>query len=306
MLSLMELGLMDAEIDERAFETLRQNPVLNVRVINDDDLESLLVVKGKQGTMAALDEAAVPLPDIPDDTTVDWLTNSEETANATSAGLQTVWLQRLETAVKDLATRDPAAAKRIERLGDGLLGGGIYGIPLHSIKIDFTFSDVIFLTTGPHPLAFFSPVTSAPILLASAYIRPYILRFPTHKDSVSDISLPHIWTTLSPPTHTSLSVWRNLLETVVGLTMQRPGLSIDWLAKRFSTCATVPTPLGGGREREIIGVSFADVFSAARSLIDAGIVEVTTHGEAGPEGGRIGVAGWTLHPGKGKIWAGFR
>lgn len=283
---LMQLEIMDAEIDVRPFETLRQNPAFNARVLNDEDLETLISIKGKSGAMEVLNGAVLPLPAIPQDDALEWVGTAAE-AGVEAGDLREKWLERFEAMLSSNSALDVAAVERLRDFGKCLFDAGPPGLLLND-DTDLTMAEVQSLTSAPLPLAFFSPLTSDPTLIASTHIQPYSLSLPSRTGP----QLPHIYTTLS---HPSTSLWRQLLETVIALTFQRPGLNLGWLASRFST--VVDTASGG--RKKVTGTSFADVWSAVRCLVDLGVVEIRTDGG--------GVGRWTLHAeSKRKIWAGFK
>ncbi|CBQ69422.1 conserved hypothetical protein [Sporisorium reilianum SRZ2] len=271
LLPLMEAGLVRAETDDRAFESLRQNAAFNARVLNDDDLEALIRVRGRGGMMEVLDAAVLPLPAVPEDRVLEWLEGAAE-ADSMEASTETLlprWQQRFDELVHTLSATDAAAAQRVHHFGSRLLNAGFTGVPLGA---SLTHTDIAALTQSPLPLAFFSPLTAHPMLIASAFVRAYTLALPP-----SRLTLPHIWTSLTASTH----AWRALLDTVVALTLQRPGVGVRWIASRFAA---------GEGAQSVVGTSFADVWSAVCCLVECGVVAVREEG--------------TLHPGK-VVWAGF-
>ncbi|SPO24223.1 uncharacterized protein UTRI_03491 [Ustilago trichophora] len=298
LLPLIEAGMMDAEIDRQPFEFLRQNPALNARVMNDEDLEAMIWVNGndKSGMMDALDAAVTILPAVPQDRALDWLVAAKvnrdvDTHMSASLAetLQTIWLQQFETTLKTVSSTDVPAAERLRVFGSRLIECGPVGLSLESNK-EITYSDVLTITSGSLPLAFFSPLSSSATLIASPFIQSYTLTIPTRTATTppQNLTLPHIWTTLTINTNPSTATvaWRSLLETIIALTLQRPGITLVRIASRFSTTLTV-------------GTSFADVWTATLCLLESGMVELRTD-----DGG---VQGWTLHPGlKCIMWAGFR
>ncbi|KAJ1025876.1 hypothetical protein NDA16_002502 [Ustilago loliicola] len=297
---LMQLELMDAEIDQRPFETLRQNPAFNARVLNDEDLEAFISIKGKSGAMDALGAAVLPLPAIPHDGALEWVSTAADGDEAER--LQEKWLERFEAMLSIVTAKDVSAAERLRSFARRLVDAGSFGLPLNDMN-ELTMVDVQFFASGPVPLAFFSPLTSDAILIASPYVRTYALELPSgsHRQR-PQLTLPHIWITLSFP---STETWRHLLETVVALVFQRPGLNIAWLASRFSS--TVDT--ADASNKVVTGTSFADVWSATLCLVELGIVEFRTGDEisTAEDNQRGVVSSWTLHPGSSrKIWAGFK
>ncbi|SPO23972.1 uncharacterized protein UTRI_03491_B [Ustilago trichophora] len=297
LVSLMEAGMMDAEIDMEPFEFLRQNPALNARVMNDEDLEALIRVNGKSGMMDALDAAVTPLPAVPQDRALDWLVAPEvnggvgtDLSAALAETLRTVWLQQFETTLDTTSSTDASAAERLRVFGSRLIESGPLGLSLESDD-ELTYHDVLTLTSGTLPLAFFSPLSSSAILIASPFIQSYTLAIPTRAPTTSsqNLTLPHIWTTLTtttnPPSSPPTAPWKSLLDTIIALTFQRPGITLPRLASRFSTTSAV-------------GTSFADIWCATLCLLEIGVVELRTDGR--------GVETWTLHPGSRRMWAGFR
>ncbi|CDU25072.1 uncharacterized protein SPSC_04906 [Sporisorium scitamineum] len=283
LLPLMEAGLISGEADGQAFEALRQTVALNARVLNDDDLEALITVKGQNEMMDVLDAAVVPLPAIPEDQALEWLTvaasggvTKEDPLGARMETLLTMWQQRFDELVK--TATDAHAARRLQDFGSRLISSS-QGVPLDAA---LTHAEVLTLRTGPLPLAFFSPLTSRPILVASPFVGAYTLSIPSR--TATRITLPHIWTSFTTP---CTAMWRTLLDNVVSLTLQRPGLTVGWLSSRFS------------EEGKVVGVSFADVWRAVCCLLESGIVELRV-------GREVGVEGWTVHYGGRGVWAGFR
>lgn len=301
---LVQLELMDAQIDGRAFDRLRQNPAFNARVLNDEDLEAFISIKGRDGAMDALDAAVLPLPAIPKDGALEWVSAvgaGTEVPEDEAESLRSKWLERFESMLTSFRATDAAAAERLQSFGTQLFEAGRLGLTLNEGS---TLVDVQALTASPLPLAFFSPLTSDAVLIASPFVHTYALNIPSgaHLQG-SQLTVPHIWTTLSSP---SLEAWRHLLETVVALVFQRPGLNIAWLASRFST--TLDT--ADGSNKRVIGTSFADVWLATQTLVESRIVEIRTDRIQTIDGGEVErgfMAKWTLHPGSArKIWAGFR
>ncbi|KAJ9474407.1 B-block_TFIIIC domain-containing protein [Pseudozyma hubeiensis] len=283
LVPLLESGLMSGEVDVRAFEALRQGAAFNARVLNDDDLEALISVKGGAGMMELLDAAVAALPAVPDDEVLGWLT--DESLVGREAELDAVWRQRFEDVVGERSDASEAEARRLQGVGLDLIRAGPRGLSLEDREYELSREDVETLTSGHLPLAFFSPLTSHPVLVASLFVRDYVFTIPS-RTTTAKLVVPHVWTTL---THPAVNQWRWLLDTLVAYVLQRPAVELGLLARRF--CAKV-------EEREVVGVAFADVWSAVKCLREQGVVEVKV-GEGGGGMGR-----WTLHPGR-RVWAGF-
>ncbi|TKY88563.1 hypothetical protein EX895_002552 [Sporisorium graminicola] len=287
LLPLMQAGLISAEADEGAFEALRQNAAFNARVLNDDDLEAMITVKGQGGMMDLLDAGVVPLPDVPVDQVLEWLTIAGSGSGAKADSLDALlpmWQQRYNELVKQVSATDSDAGRRMQDFGSRLMLSGSQGTV---VDAGLTHGDVLALTHGPLPLAFFSPLSARPVLVASAFVRAYTLSIPPS----GRLTLPHIWTSLTAPS--SVSVWRALLDTVVALTLSRPGVSVRWMASRFSANGEA------GERVPAVGTSFADVWAAVGCLVQSGVLLLRV-GEA------AGLQACTLHPGSRSVWAGFR
>ncbi|KAI3487263.1 hypothetical protein L1887_48848 [Cichorium endivia] len=233
MMVLMEMGAVEAHVETGAFEALRQNAAFNARVLNDEDLESLIHVRAGAGALRVLERAVLTLPPIPSDSVLDWLD---------SADLLTEWNAQCEGAP------DVGACART------LLDAGPAGLALPHLA----YSAVSRLVAGSRPLAFFSPLSAQPVLVASVYVHAYTLHAPSR-------TLPHAWTTLHPTPHpTSTRLWRSLLEHCLALVRQRPGISFSALARRFEPRTGAPA------------VSAADVWLAITALCDAQAVVAQT------------------------------
>jgi len=254
------------------------------------------------------------LPSIPEDRALAWLTGAKMTS-AAAAKLQKTWFERFDMATRTLSSTDAAAAERVSKLRSRLISAGVSGLPLDRVgDAELTYAGVQSLTSGDMPLAFFSPFSSQPVLVASVFVRSYVVDLPSSNKGESRLTLPHIWTTLASA---SVELWRHLLDTIVSLTLQRPGINFAWLAARFSGRVELnsaeATKGATSSTREAVGTSFADVWAATQCLLEFGIVEMRNDHEALISGGTGGasqvgpMAQWTLHPGSmRKMWAGFQ
>uniref|UniRef100_V5EUR3 Transcription factor tau subunit sfc3/Tfc3 C-terminal domain-containing protein n=1 Tax=Kalmanozyma brasiliensis (strain GHG001) TaxID=1365824 RepID=V5EUR3_KALBG len=297
MVPLLASELMAGEVDVRAFDTLRQSAAFNARVLNDDDLEALITIKDASGMMEALETAVVPLPAVPSDEALDWLKAAANDGDGGPRPLRPVvetmvgiWRLRFQDCVRDLSATDAQAAERVQDFGLQLIQSGAQGLAVDRPSHRLSRTDIVTLTRGPLPLAFFSPLTSTPVLIASIFVGAYTLTIPVRSEFTPRLSLPHIWTTLSSHSRTQ---WRALLDTIVALVFQRPATRLASLTSRFTSTAVTED----GEKREVVGTSFADVWAAVTALVEAEVVEVYAEGE---------VELWTVHPGKRVVWAGFR
>ncbi len=224
MMVLMEMGVVETRVETGAFEALRQNAAFNARVLNDQDLESLIHVRAKANAMEVLERAVLTLPPLPSDSVLDWLD---------SADLRTEWTAQCE------------GAPDVGALARTLLAAGPAGLPLP----DVAHTTVTRLVAGRRPLAFLSPLSSQPTLVASVYVHTYTLHTPSR-------TLPHAWTTLHRTPHATSRLWRSLLEQCLATVRQRPGISFGALARRFEPRTGAPA------------VSAADVWLAITALCD--------------------------------------
>ncbi|SNX86420.1 uncharacterized protein MEPE_05129 [Melanopsichium pennsylvanicum] len=298
IVQLMQAGLMNAEIDMQPFETLRQNAAFNARVLNDEDLEALINIKGGKESMSAIDSAVLSVPALPADRVLEWMTAPQVAVGAVADAdtLRDIWFQEIESKLNSSSATD-ASSECLCNLATLLIESGPLGVSL-SGSSSVEYKDVVTLTSGPLPVAFFSPLSSKPMLVASPFVRNYALTIPNCASSELKTTLPHIWTTLNMPL---VEQWRCLLDTIMAFVLQRPGVSVQWVASRFS--ASDDSEKGAGMPRtDRVGVSFNDVWSAVCCLVECEVVEISINKNTDQA-----IEGWTLHPSfKRTVWAGFR
>ena len=264
LVSLVQAGLVEAHVDQRAFEALRQNPAFNARVLNDEDLEALIWVRGGGQVQEALEQAVVRLPGIPEDPALGWLTLAPSPTSSSSSGagagdgeLRQKWLEVFETTLATWSVGDPAGAERLRTLGMRLLHAGPRGI---LVDRDEVYAHLVELTSSPFALAFFSPLETRPQLVGSLFVHAYTLPIS---------QFPHIWSTLAP--QPSIHHWHALLHTLYTLTLHRPG---------FHLLALHP------RSTDTVALSFADLWLAIRTLDLVDAIHVTVQGTLHPSAHR--------------------
>ncbi len=119
----------------------------------------------------------------------------------------------------------------------------------------------------------------------STLVGAYSFSLPSPSDGATIFALPHIYTTLAGP---SKPHWRWLLETIVALIFQRPGIQLGWLASRFSSTVG---------DKEVVGTSFSDVWCGVGCLVRRGWWSCMV----GREGWKVGR--FILE--EGLVWGGF-
>lgn len=272
LLPLLQSGLMDGELDTRAFEALRQSVALNARVLNDDDLEALITVKGRSGMIEMLEAAVMRLPAVPADGALDWLAE----VGGRDETLEDLWRDRFEQFVQTISIRDARSAQRLREFGSRLTRSGIQGLVLDEGEgTQLSYSHIHTLTTGRLPLGFLMPGTSRRVLVASMFVGSYALAVPSGTSASARLVLPHIWTTL---TDASTPKWRALLDSLVSTTLQRPGISMASLTSMFTS------PV----QTSVVAVPFADLWSAILCLVHHKLVHLNTH--------PANINMYTLHP----------
>ena len=121
LLPLIQAGFVTAEADGRVFEALREHAAFNARVLNDEDLEAAIRVKGGKRVMEVLDTAVVELPEVPVDGVVEWL-------RVEAGSIETMWQQRFEEWIQTRSASDAATVERLRNLGLELTHAGIDGL----------------------------------------------------------------------------------------------------------------------------------------------------------------------------------
>ncbi|EPQ30708.1 uncharacterized protein PFL1_01609 [Pseudozyma flocculosa PF-1] len=269
--TMLSNNLMTADIDVAPFADLRGHHAFNARVLNDDEIETVLSISITAAGLEQGRSATVKMPSPPAAT--NGRIANDELAEAES------WLEVFTIA----ADEDLEALQEVKHLLDA---AGPEGVELGKCLAILRPACLAWLLNRGRAPAFVAGHSHVRLVSAQhirLYTLPRLTTGSTSNDNSGDESLrqpARLW--LDIHGNVLEDKWRRLVELLAQACVQRPGISLDTLCAKFrSSCTAV------------------EVFEAVQALENTQRFETRwVHVD------EVGVAVASVHP-RGGIWAGF-